>query len=221
MNYKITIILRMAFILATTGMTYAQTMPAPSTPKNEIGLVIGATETPSIGLQQGGQVNLNSSLALGVEYDRHLFGRRTTLEVGVDFLTSPFDVKVSFPADAVSPQYAYIFLSPHARVKFNADRYLQPWLLFGGGYADFSPSQPRSGTVNVAGAGNSGTLEFGGGIDTKPLIRLKGLPLLGTLPIGARIEVRDFYSGHPNYGLSTNGSFQNNVSFTGGLLLHF
>ena len=52
---------------------------------------------------------------------------------------------------------------------------------------------PRAGGVNVAGAGSTGTLEFGGGLDTKPLVHLKGVPLIGVLPIGGRVEVRDFY----------------------------
>jgi hypothetical protein len=38
---------------------------------------------------------VNSSLALGAEYDRLLLGKHTTLYVGADFLASPADVKVS------------------------------------------------------------------------------------------------------------------------------
>jgi len=88
-----------------------------------------------------------------------------------------------------------------------------------GGYADFSPASPRSGNVNVRGQGDSGTFEFGGGVDTRPPIRFKGVPLLKYSPIGARFEVRDFYSGQPHYGVDTRGGLQNNVGFTGGLLI--
>jgi hypothetical protein len=192
-----------------------------STTKNEIGLVIGAANVPSIGLTDGGTINLNSSLVLGAEYDRQLLGHRTTLNGGIDFVATPFDVKASFPAPTVSPEYAFLSVSPHIRLKFNQGGALQPWLLFGGGYADFSPAQPRAGGVNVAGAGNTGTLEFGGGLDTKPLIHLSGIPLIGKLPIGGRLEVRNFYSGQPKYGVSTDGSRQNSLLFTGGLLLRF
>lgn len=132
-------------ILASMIGATAHAQPNGSTlaAKNEVGLVIGATETPSVALQRGRSVNLNSSLALGIEYDRLLLGRRTAIYGGVDFLASPFDVKVSFPAADISPEYAYLFLMPHVRVKFNADRSIEPWLLFGGGYADFSPAQPE------------------------------------------------------------------------------
>ena len=212
-----------AYVLALMCVPGADGQANASSPitRNEIGLVIGATETPGIGTADGGTVHLNSSLALGAEYDRQLLGRRTALYGGIDFVASPFDVKASFPAPNVSPQYAYLFLSPHVRLKFNQDGALQPWLLFGGGYADFSPAQPRAGGVNVAGAGSTGTLEFGGGLDTKPLVHLRGIPLIRNLPIGTRLEVRDFYSGQPNYGIPTNGSRQNSLVFTGGLLLRF
>jgi hypothetical protein len=141
------ILLGIAFLTATAAL--AQTGEAPR--KNEIGLVIGATETPSIGRIAGGEVDLNSSLALGAEYDRRMFGKHTTLYIGVDFLASPADVKVSYPSLDVSPEYAYLFLSPHIKVKFNSKRTLQPWLSFGGGYADFSPAATKNGDVNVKG----------------------------------------------------------------------
>jgi hypothetical protein len=208
-------------VLMCVSQLYAQSNASSPTTRNEIGLVIGATEIPSIGLADGGTIHLNSSLALGVEYDRQLLGRRTALFGGLDFVASPFDVKASFPAPNVSPQYAYLFLSPNIRLKFNHGGALQPWLLFGGGYGDFAPAQPHAGGVNVAGAGSTGTLEFGGGLDTKPLVRLSGIPLIGKLPIGARLEVRDFYSGQPKYGVPTDGNRQNSLVLTGGLLLHF
>lgn len=206
-------------LLLAASASHAQSPSSATTPsRNEIGLVIGATETPGIGLESAGTIHLNSSLALGAGYDRRLLGHHTAVYAGIDFLVSPADVKVSLSPSNVSPQYAYLFLTPHVRVKFNADGAFQPWLLFGGGYADFAPAQPRSGSVNVSGTGNSGTFEFGGGVDTKPLFHL---PLAGRLPIGARAEVRDFYSGQPDYGLATTSSRQNNVVFTGGLVLHF
>jgi hypothetical protein len=189
--------------------------------KNEVGLVIGATETPSVSRANGASINLNSSIALGAEYDRHLSGSRTTLYGGVDFLASPADVKVSYPAPEVSPGYAYLFLAPHIKVKFNSQGTFEPWLSFGGGYADFSPAAPRNGQVKVAGEGNSGALAFGGGVDTRPLIHLTGLPFVRNLPIAGRFEIRDFYSGQPHYGVTTSSSFQNNVAFTAGLLLRF
>jgi hypothetical protein len=207
--------------LSLTATSHGQADTNKRNAKNSVGFVIGATETPSVGLVRGGDIHLNSSLALGLEYDRRLFGTRTTVSGGIDFLASPLDVKVSSPPTDISPEYAYLFLTPHVKLRFDSLGTWRPWVLFGGGYADFAPAEPHDGLVNVSGHGNSGALEFGGGIDTRPLITLNRVPVLGALPIGARIEVRDFYSGKPDYGVQTVGDWQHNVSFTGGLVLHF
>lgn len=188
---------------------------AENTTRNEVGLVIGATITPDVTLAAGGSLQYNPSLALGVEYDRRLFSyHHATLLTGVDFLASPLDVKLSSPPANVTPNYAYIFLAPHVRVNFNAEGTLQPWLLFGGGYTAFTAARPSTAT-SYSGGTNTGTLEFGGGVDTKPLVHLVGIP------IGARLEVRDFYSGQPNYNQLVPSGLQNNVVFTGGLLIRF
>jgi hypothetical protein len=213
--------LAVLFGLVFLNATVAVAQTSEATRKNEIGLIIGATETPRVDTSSGGSINLNSSLVLGAEFDRRLLGKRIALYAGVDFLASPADVKVSYPPSFVSPEYAYLVLSPHVRVKFNSTSTFQPWLSFGGGYADFSPASPRSGNVNVKGQGNTGTLELGGGVDTRPLIQFKGVPLLKNLSIVARLEVRDFYSGQPHYGIDTLGDFQNNLVFSGGLLIRF
>ena len=204
--------------LLLSAMTVAAL--ADSVSKNEAGLVIGATLTPDIALKNGGQVKLDSSVSFGAEYDRLLLGSDTALYGGVDFLASPFDVKASEPAAGVSPQYAYLFLTPHVRVKFNAQGALEPWLLLGGGYANFAPKQPAGSEVIVTGAGSTGALVFGAGVDTRPIVHLK-VPLLPNLSVGARFEARDFLSGQPKYGVPTSNSLQNNVNLAGGLLLRF
>ena len=63
-------------IFAAGSAMYAQSATS-SIAKNELGLVVGASEVPSVALRNGGRVNLNSSLALGAEYDRHVVGRHT------------------------------------------------------------------------------------------------------------------------------------------------
>jgi hypothetical protein len=195
--------------------TTPEVLPAQRTAKNELGLAIGATVTPSVALAEGGNLHFDSSLALGVEYDRRLLVYRgATFLAGVDFLASPFDVKLNFPPINVSPNYAYLFLAPHVRVKFNAAGKLQPWLLLGGGYAAFTAARPSPAT-SFSGGTSTGTLEFGGGVDSKPLVHLLGIP------IGARLEARDFYSGGPSYNQAVSGSLQNNVVYTGGLLICF
>jgi len=56
---------------------------------------------------------------------------------------------------------------------------------------------------------------FGGGVDTRAVLHVI------KIPIAFRVEVRDFYSGLPNYSLKVTGNLQNNLAFTGGLLIKF
>ncbi len=202
--------------------------PLVAQEKNEVGLVIGATMTPSQTLspaanliRPGGTVlgnrsiTFDSSLALGAEYDRgFVLKKRIAVYGGVDFLASPQDVKLSQLTQNVPGQYAYVFLTPHIRVKFHPSGAFSPWLSFGGGYARFLEKAPTAAAAFKPGT-NTGTFVFGGGVDTRPVIHVL------KIPIGFRLEVRDFYSGLPNYNVKVTGSLQNNVAFTGGLLIRF
>jgi len=62
---------------------------------------------------------------------------------------------------------------------------------------------------------NTGTFVFGGCVDTRTVLHVF------RVPVGFRAELRDFYSGSPGYNQQLRGSLQNNVVFTGGLLIKF
>ena len=214
-NRKILVLL---FAVATAlAQAAAQASNEPKK-KDELGLVIGATVIPSQTLASGVSANPASltftpSLALGAEFDRGLTAsQHLGILAGVDFLASPLDVKLDRrPVNAI-PEYAYIFLTPHIRVKFHPTGAISPWLLLGGGFTRFAESAPPGGLRTAT---NTGALEFGGGIDTAPVRRV------WKIPIGFRLEVRDFYSGQPNYNLPVSGNLQHNIVFTGGLLVRF
>lgn len=185
--------------------------------KNEVGLVIGATLTPQLSFSTGttNSASFNSSLTLGAEYDRMLSAdKHVSLTGGVDFVASPLDVKVNNPPPDLIGQYAYIFLTPHVRVKINPQGPFSPWVLLGGGYARFLEKRPAGVPSFVPGT-NTGALVYGGGLDTRSVLRVFHIP------IGFRAEVRDFYSGSPNYNQVVRGDLQHNVIFTGGLLIKF
>ena len=196
--------------------------------KNEVGFNIGAALTPSQSLAPdvslvgpGGNVlpnrslNFDSSFALGAEYDHRIVsGSRVAFYGGIDFLASPKDVQLGQVTQNAPKSYAYVFLTPHVRAKFSPRGRLSPWLEFGGGYARFLSSIPPAATTFER-ARNTGTFEFGGGVDTHTVLHVF------KIPIGFRLEVRDFYSGQPNYNVKVTGSLQNNVAFTAGLLIKF
>jgi len=215
-------------LLGMSLVVFLWSVPALAQEKNEVGLVIGGTVTPRQGLSPAASLiapdgtvlttrnlAIDSSLTLGLEYD-HAFVLRQKFAIdgGVDFLASPFDVKLSQPSQNAIGQYAFIFLTPHVRVKFHPNGVFSPWLSFGGGYARFLEKAPAAASSFKPGT-NTGTLEFGGGIDTRTVVHIL------RIPIGFRVEVRDFYSGQPNYNQKVIGNLQNNLAFTGGLLIRF
>jgi len=203
-------------------------IPTAAQEKNDVGLNIGATLTPSQSLVPGASLigpsgnvlrnrslNFDSSLALGAEYDHRIVsGNRAALYAGIDFLASPNDVQLSQLTQNAPKSYAYIFLTPHFRVKLNPRGALSPWLEFGGGYARFLSTVPPAATTFERGR-STGTFEFGGGVDTHSVFHVF------KIPIGFRLEVRDFYSGLPDYNVKVTGSLQNNVAFSAGLLIRF
>jgi hypothetical protein len=218
-----------SFVRALIALAFC-TLPAlaQETPiKNEVGLVIGGTVTPSQTSSRGTSligssgtalpnrdITFDSSLTLGAEYDRRLgLTRRIAVYGGIDFLASPNDVKLNQQIQNVPGQYAFIFLTPHVRVKFHPSGAFSPWLSFGGGYARFRETTPLA-TPSFRPGTNTGTFVFGGGLDTRTVLHVL------KIPIGFRVEVRDFYSGAPNYSVRVDG-LQNNLAFTGGLLIKF
>lgn len=218
MNLR-TIVLYCLASLVASAPGSAQTADAE---RNEIGLILGVTATPSRALAPGGFLGGNSeltskaSLALGVDYDRRVLSTDwITLFGGGDFLASPFDVKLSEPPVNASPQYAYIFLTAHVKAKFYPDSKLSPWLSVGGGYARFNEKPPTASVNAFAQGTDRATIEMGAGFDTQPVTHIAGVP------IAFRVEVRDFFSGVPNYGQDLVKSKQHNVILGGGLIVRF
>jgi hypothetical protein len=218
MSKKTVLILLVAFM---TWLPHANAQAANDTQKkNEVGLVIGATVTPGLTLASGisatpRTLTFKPSLALGAEFDHRLNASQGLgVLVGLDFVASPLDVKLDQRPPNVIPQYAYLFLTPHIRVKFRPNGAIVPWLLLGGGFARLTGVAPSTAIAFKAGT-NTGALVFGGGIDTGIVHRF------WKIPVGFRLEVRDFYSGQANYNLPLSGSMQHNIVFTGGLLIKF
>jgi hypothetical protein len=209
--------------------THASAQKDPTTQrdaKNEIGLLAGATLTPSVSTTlpdapgaSAGSISFNASFALGIDYDYRL--RDTghgSLEAGIDFLASPNDVITSGgPGNAIN-QYAYIFLVPELRFEARPIGPVRPFGSVGGGYARFREGKLRNGAVNTLPGTNTAAGEFTVGVDSSKEIHLK-LPILGSVPIGGRLEVRDYLSGQPNYQVPTISGTQNSVAFLGGFTI--
>jgi hypothetical protein len=105
-----------------------------------------------------------------------------------------------------------LFVTPSVRLNIFSGDSVTPWVSVGGGYGRFreSPtlgfSQPNLGPTGT----NTGVVQFGVGLDTWFWSRW-----------GARIEVRDFYSGAPALDVDTGRSRQHNYYVGVGVVHRF
>jgi hypothetical protein len=185
--------------------------------KNEIGLLLGGTVTPNVGLKPtAGEVSVSTGLTLQATFARELVtGRVASLYLEVPFVATPLQ-DVSSSSSSVPANYASLFIAPGCRVKLAPGAPLSPWFSVGAGYARFDESAERvdgSPSTNPIGT-NRGVAQFGAGLDVRTPVKV-------LFPVGLRVEVRDFYSGKPNYGTAATDGYQHNVVFSGGFALHF
>jgi hypothetical protein len=212
--WRQTLLRRIALALALLVPTIAYSQDER---KNELGLLLGATVTPAI--QTGGPASGNLAIGTGitfqVTYARQLSRSRTSsLYFEVPALAVPLQ-NITASVGAVPRNYDSFFVTPALRLKIFPRRRLSPWFSAGGGYALFDESAQRIDGVHNSTRGTSGgAAEFGGGVDLRT-------PIKFLVPLGLRLEVRDLYTSKPTYNIPTGDAFQNNVVFSGGLVLHF
>ncbi|MGH9532291.1 MAG: outer membrane protein [Terriglobales bacterium] len=181
--------------------------------KNEVGLLLGGITTPDRTIVPGpGAINVSTGITYQATYARLL---KQTERVGiyfeVPFVATPLQ-DVSSANPAVPLNYASLFITPGVKFKFRPQERVSPFVAVGGGYARFDESEDLvSGVPNPGPRGtNTGVFQFGGGFDVKVFSR-----------ISLRGEVRDFYSGRPQFNVATDSDRQHNVVFSGGFVVHF
>jgi hypothetical protein len=206
---------RIAFVFVWLGLMFS--LASAQSGKNELGLLLGGAVTPSLAIAgQSSDVRFGGGLTFQATYARRLASATVAaLYFEVPFLAAPL-INVSSSDPSVPANYASIFITPGVRLKLVPDSAISPWLSVGGGYARFHESAERQdGAPNTGRIGaNRGAAEFSGGLDIHT-------PLKILLPINLRVEVRDIYSGQPNYNVNTGGGFQHNVLFSGGFVVSF
>ena len=206
---------RVAVTLVCLGLMLSSALAQDH--KNELGLLLGGPVTPSLGIaNQSADITFGSGLTYQATYARRLASAKVgALYFEVPFLAAPL-INVSSSDPSVPINYASIYITPGVRLKLVPDSAISPWVSVGGGYARFHESAERQdGTPNTGRVGaNRGAAQFGGGLDFRT-------PLKIIFPIYLRVEVRDIYSGKPNYNVNTGGGFQHTVLFSGGFVVSF
>ena len=154
-------------------------------------------------------LHLGGGTALQANYGRRLSRAHAVALYGeVHFLANPLRTVTSANTASIR-DVATIFVTPGVRVKFADGKWASPYVAVGGGYAVYERSALQiNGNPNAERYIHRGAFDFGAGLDTK-LWRW----------IGARGEIRDFYTGSPAYNLPGITGGQHNVVAGGGFVL--
>lgn len=125
-----------------------------------------------------------------------------------------FDIKEKLHAhdNVVPPSYNSFFVTPAVRANLFPLTAVSPWASIGGGFGRFSQDKNLifSGT-NPGKTTTTGVLQYGFGLDVrlKPHFSIRG-------------ELRDFWSGAPDFPLAPTGkSRQHNFFIGGGAMWRF
>ena len=203
-------------LFAIMGVAEAQGSNPGENKKNELGLLLGGVVTGQKTTIGGAPVNVGAGLTFQATYARRLKEwKRAALYFEVPFVATP-STEVRSPDTSVVHNYDTLYVTPGLRVKFAPRKMVSPWLALGGGYGLLEASKglisgaPTPGERFV----HTGTLQMGGGVDFAPRFKI-------LVPIGFRLEVRDFYTAVPNLNTTLTDSRQHNVLFSGGLVVKF
>ncbi|MGA2966983.1 MAG: hypothetical protein ABSD64_12285 [Terriglobales bacterium] len=180
---------------------------------NELAVTVGrsfvSTQTvPSTGLP----IHFGSPASFAFNYSRRLksnrgFGLHAELPAAI----YP-QMNLNYRDNLIPKSVGALFITPSLRVNIFPDATVSPWVSAGGGLGHFWESSTLVwGGTNPGPTGTSaGVVQFGGGLDTWFWHRW-----------GARLEVRDFYSGVPDLNVDTKRSRQYNYYVGFGVVHRF
>jgi hypothetical protein len=122
------------------------------------------------------------------------------------------DEDVGSGGNVVPPNYRQIFITPSARLNLFPATAVSPWVSFGGGFGHFSEDKTLIyGGTNPGGSSTTGVIQAGVGLDVRVWHRFS-----------IRGQVRDFWSGTPDFPLADTGKTrQHNYFVGGGVVWHF
>jgi hypothetical protein len=161
-------------------------------------------------------IRSGNGLTFEINYSRRFLGNGIFAISGEVPAVFNLDEDLNSGGDVVPQDYQQIFVTPAVRLNLFPATAVSPWVSIGGGFAHFSENKNLNyyGT-NPGGSTTSGVLEGGLGLDVNPFPRRFS-------HFGFRGEVRDFWSGEPDFPLAPTGKTrQHNYFVGGGVVWHF
>ncbi len=181
--------------------------------KNEIGGIVGRTFISDQGIKNATYfdpiIHSGKGLTFQGEYARRLIVTpiwAVSAEALVVYNPDE-DLNAGEYGHAVVPgDYKQLFITPAARLNLFPTTAVSPWVSFGAGFGHFSQGKTLVyGGTNPGKSTTSAVIEAGAGLDVKAWKRLS-----------VRGEVRDFYSGEPDFPLAPTGKTRQHNFFVGG-----
>ena len=197
-------LLSVVMVLVATGMAQDE--------KNELGGILGRTFISNQGIKDAtvpSVIAFGKGLTFDVDYARRFLVTPLYAVSGeVIFAYNPDeDINAgSFGNAIVPPNMKELFITPAARVNLFPTTAVSPWVSLGAGFGHFSQSSSLIyGGSNPGKSTTSGVLELGLGLDVKLSKR-----------VYIRGQVRDFWSGEPDFPLADTGKSRQHNFFVGG-----
>jgi len=200
----------MMFVLGSTAAAQEE--------KNELTGILGRTFISDQGLHGLNAPALNPFIRSGKGLSFEINYARTLLVTPVFSVAAEvpivfnLDQDIGSGGDVVPTGYRQIFVTPSARLNLFPATAVSPWVSLGGGFGHFSEDKTLIfGGTNPGGSSTTGVLQGGIGLDVRVWHRFS-----------IRGQVRDFWSGTPNFPLADTGKTrQHNFFVGGGVLWHF
>jgi len=217
MSGKLAVIAVLAVMISVLGA-----LAAAQDESNQLTGIIGRTFISDQGLQGSNVPAINPFVRSGkgvtfeVNYSHRFFGTAIYSVSGEVPAAFNLDEDMNSGANVVPIDYQQIFVTPAVRVNLFPVTAVSPWISFGGGFGHFSQNPTLIyGGKNPGGSSTVGVIQGGLGLDVNPFQRRFSR-------FGFRGEVRDFWSGTPNFPLADTGkSRQHNYFVGGGVVWHF
>lgn len=181
--------------------------------KNEVGGSFGGTFISNQGIKSGAAANTIIASGKGISFDVE-YARRFIV-TPIFALSGEAVVMVNHDEDinggaylsaVVPPQYSELFVTPGARLNLFPTTAVSPWVSVGVGFGHISQSSTLIyGGANPGKSTTSAAIQGGVGLDVKVWKRLS-----------IRGQVRDFWSGTPDFPLAPTGKTRQHNYFVGG-----
>jgi len=184
--------------------------------KNQLTGIVGRTFISNEGIKgamfSNPFVRFGKGFSFEVNYSRYLITNPLFSLSGEVPVVFNLDQDVNSGANVVPSDYRSYFITPAARVNLFPGTAVSPWVSFGGGFGHFSEkSSLIFGGTNPGKSKTTGVLQAGFGLDVRIWRR-----------ISIRGEVRDFWSGEPDFPLAPTGKTrQHNFLVGAGAVWHF